>query len=86
MTRIKTADYRSFGGPLIHYDADAPCVSCELPVESPSMGGTALCPWCDMGQHRDGTRWTLQEEVAFGKKYRENFERLQMRPASDFPV
>lgn len=25
------------------------CISCGLPVPSPSMGGTNICSWCDCG-------------------------------------
>lgn len=38
----------------IEYDADAPCISCGLPVIEASMGGTVLCPWCDVGHDRKG--------------------------------
>jgi len=39
----------------IEYDETAPCLMCGLPVESASMGGTVICPWCDCGRHtRDG--------------------------------
>lgn len=62
--RLAVADYRTFGGSLVEYDRDAPCMVCRQPVGAASMGGTAVCPSCDLGQHRDtGTEWTLQEYV-----------------------
>lgn len=36
----------------IEYDDETPCKSCGEPVVSASMGGTAICPWCDMGKCR----------------------------------
>jgi len=62
--RPAVADYRTFGGGLVEYDRDAPCLVCQRPVEAASMGGTAICPSCDLGQHRDtGEKWTLYEYV-----------------------
>jgi hypothetical protein len=52
---VKTATYyRSPGGEpfTVEYDETAPCVQCGLPVVTVSMGGTAVCPWCDLGQCR----------------------------------
>lgn len=40
------------GGRTIEYDEEAPCVSCGEPVLAASMGGTALCPSCDLGTCR----------------------------------
>lgn len=37
------------------------CIYCEQPVVEASMDGTAICPWCDCGVNRDGTKWTPQE-------------------------
>ena len=36
----------------VEYDTDDPCHFCGLPVMAASMGGTACCPWCDMGTCR----------------------------------
>jgi uncharacterized Zn finger protein (UPF0148 family) len=41
----------------VEYDENAPCRICGLPVVAASMGGTDVCPWCDCGIYRDGTRW-----------------------------
>lgn len=41
------------GRPIeMEYDTDDPCYWCGLPVVAASMGGTACCPWCDMGTCR----------------------------------
>lgn len=45
----------------VEYDPAAPCHLCGLPVGSASMGGTSICPWCDCGRFRDGTRWTYRD-------------------------
>lgn len=60
---MKTAKYTLVGGKAveIEYDENAPCVSCGLPVVSASMGGTKLCPWCDMGKYRDGEKWDMRD-------------------------
>lgn len=39
------------------FDPDFPCAYCEEPVQSLSVGGSAVCPWCDMGRNRDGSLW-----------------------------
>lgn len=49
---IKIADYTWCGGSSVEYDADAPCLYCGQPVVEASMGGTAICPWCDTGYCR----------------------------------
>lgn len=51
---MKTAVYRLGDGRelVVEYDESAPCVVCGEPVVEASMGGTSLCPWCDMGKCR----------------------------------
>lgn len=53
---MRTATYlRPDGTHLtVEYDPDAPCHVCGLPVVAASMAGTVVCPWCDLGQPRDG--------------------------------
>ena len=46
---------------MVEYDETAPCRVCGLPVIDASMGGTDLCPWCDMGKYRDGSGIPLEE-------------------------
>jgi len=72
---MKTATYPLLAGGqvVIEYDEKAPCIGCGLPVVEASMGGTALCPWCDTGKNRDGTpieyrmREATVDELAAGK-------------------
>ncbi len=46
----------------VEYDPSAPCRICKYPVVAASMGGTDVCPWCDMGVERpDKTRIELQQ-------------------------
>lgn len=51
---VKTATYRDHDGKpfSVEYDPDAPCNLCGEPVIEASVGGTAICPWCDMGKCR----------------------------------
>lgn len=51
---MKTATYRRHGGETftVEYDENAPCICCGFPVIEASVGGTAVCPWCDMGRPR----------------------------------
>lgn len=52
------------------FDPDFPCAYCEQPVISLSVGGSAVCPWCDMGRNRDGTLWTYDLMKARFANYR----------------
>lgn len=54
----KSVEYplRDGGSVIISYDPEEPCINCGLPVIKPSMGGINICPSCDMGKFRDGTR------------------------------
>lgn len=68
---MKTATYTGADGKpiVVDYDDEAPCRICGKPVFEASMGGTDVCPWCDCGNHRDGTPWTYREMVKLlGKK------------------
>ncbi len=51
---MKTAKYALIGGGAVEveYDENAPCTICGEPVVEASMGGTAVCPWCDCGNCR----------------------------------
>jgi hypothetical protein len=43
---------------ILTYDENVPCHMCGLPVESASVGGTAICGACDCGSIRKGARKT----------------------------
>ena len=60
---LKRATYPKSDGTVheVEYDETALCISCGLPVTAASMGGTVLCPWCDMGVYRDNERWTFRD-------------------------
>lgn len=51
---MKTATYKKLDGGefTVEYDENAPCIICGEPVIEASVGGTAICPWCDMGKCR----------------------------------
>ena len=62
---MKIATYTLIDGTVlpVEYDETAPCRICGKPVMDASMGGTDVCPWCDMGQERpDKTRTELQQD------------------------
>lgn len=63
---IRTARYSLTDGGTadIEYDDEAPCLMCGLPVMGASVGGTAVCSWCDCGFTREGKKWTYKEAVA----------------------
>lgn len=48
---LKTATYTKLDGTpfVVEYDPQAPCIVCHEPVIAASVGGTAVCPWCDCG-------------------------------------
>lgn len=51
---MKTATYKRIDGSelIVEYDENAPCIICGESVIGASMGGTDICPWCDMGKCR----------------------------------
>ena len=53
---MKVAQYNTRGGGTltVEYDENAPCRFCGKPLGEASMGGTDVCPWCDIGENRDG--------------------------------
>lgn len=69
---MKSVTYNLLDGGTrtVEYDETAPCWSCGEPVMEASMGGTVLCPWCDCGMTRDGRKWTLDEAVEAGERFR----------------
>lgn len=78
---MKKAKYRTLEGKEIEveYDENAPCSICGEPVMSASMGGTSICPWCDMGKCRycGITIMVLKEEVDGGCSKRELLEHMK---------
>lgn len=46
--------------PLFEF-RQTPCRICGKPVGPLSYGGPDVCCWCDMGVHRDGTKWTYAD-------------------------
>ena len=60
---MKIATYRNiFNEDIkVEYDEKAPCRVCGLPVIHASMGGTDVCPYCDCGVYRDGTKILYKE-------------------------
>lgn len=68
---MKTAIYRLIDGTTatVDYDETAPCRLCGLPVVAASMGGTDVCPWCDLGECRfyPGHRVDCEWDHATGK-------------------
>lgn len=75
---MKTATYQLLGGGerVVEYDANAPCWMCGEPVVEASTGGTVVCPWCDCGTTRDGTKWTLAECFAAHERFAREREKV----------
>ena len=75
---MASAEYTGLNGQpiLVQYDPAAPCRICKLPVVAASMGGTDVCSWCDIGIHRNGTRWTYREAV-YGLDKKEKDESIR---------
>lgn len=79
--RTVTYRHRETGEPFtVEYDENAPCVWCGLPVVAASMGGTACCPWCDLGvcrfdrSHRVDMEWDHEtQKIARPSKHYEKF-------------
>jgi len=42
---------------------DKICEICGLPFNNLSYGGYYVCPHCDCGVYRDGTRWAPEEII-----------------------
>jgi len=72
---MKTIEYNLLDGSKkkVEYDETAPCVICGEPVTGASMGGTSICPWCDMGKCRycGMTIFILKEELDGGRSKKE---------------
>ena len=51
---MKTATCKRLDGSefTVEYDETALCMICGEPVIAASVGGTSICPWCDMGRCR----------------------------------
>lgn len=65
IVNLKTAKYTGVDGKefSVTYDPQASCLSCGQPVISASMGGTAICSWCDCGKYRDGSEWSVGDAL-----------------------
>ena len=73
----RTVTYPS--GRTYEYDDESPCIVCGEPVTSASMGGTAICPWCDTGRCRycDVRLWVVKEELDGGESKRELLDHMK---------
>lgn len=68
---MKKIDY---GNGVIEYDELAPCILCDEPVHNASMGGTIICPSCDLGKCRFcNERMTVWKEKIDGGKSKKQF-------------
>lgn len=76
---MKTVTYNKVGGGTftVEYDENAPCIVCGEPVTKASMGGTAICPWCDCGRCRycsvqlPSSEAQIKEHMKWHKQQRE---------------
>ena len=69
----------------VEYEDTAPCTCCGEPVVTSSMGGTDLCPWCDMGKCRYcGVPITVfKEELDGGESKRQVLEHMKWHSERD---
>jgi len=78
---MKTATYSKVGGGTltVEYDETAPCTICGEPVGEASMGGTTICPACDMGKCRycGESMSVLREEIDGGSSLRRLREHMR---------
>lgn len=80
----------SDGSPFeVEYDTDDPCHFCGLPVIAASMGGTACCPWCDLGTCRfdRSHRVDIDYDLSTGKikSPRAHYERWHLEAFGETP-
>jgi hypothetical protein len=59
------------------------CDMCDLEYTEPSMGGPGVCPWCDTGHNRDGSRWTYREAIERGEARLRRIAELTATDAGD---
>ncbi len=72
---MKVIEYKTIDGSTMkmEYDEQSPCIVCGEPVLEASMGGTTLCPWCDMGICRycgvrlNGNSEHIKQHIAWHK-------------------
>lgn len=68
---MKSVTYNTDNGPVtLEYDENYPCIWCQLPVGDASMGGTVVCPACDCGINRDGTKWSYADYLRLSENAR----------------
>lgn len=63
------------------FDPEFPCISCNRPVGSMSMGGPATCPSCDCGLNPDGTRYDWSDLPRVHDNQRQRLQDLPDDPA-----
>lgn len=85
---MKTTTYRTVDGKslTVEYDENGPCRLCGLPVVAASMGGTDVCPWCDLGEcrftpgHRVDFDWDQETgRIALPSKHYERYHPKETR-------
>ncbi len=69
----------------VEYDEEAPCQCCGEPVISASMGGTNLCPACDLGKCRycGKTIFVIRKEIDGGKSKEELLKHMKWHHEHD---
>lgn len=56
------------------------CVYCEQPVGALSTGGPAVCPSCDCGNNRDGSKWTSDDFYRQARNANRRFDTMPDDP------
>ncbi len=67
------------GVKTIEYDEEAHCIVCGEPVISASMGGTVICPACDLGKCRycKMTVFVIKKEIDGGASKKKLLEHMK---------
>lgn len=79
MKQTVSYDFIGKGKTEVEYDDESPCLICGEPVGGASMGGTAICPSCDMGKCRycKMTIFVMKESIDGGRSKREVLQHMK---------
>jgi DNA-directed RNA polymerase subunit RPC12/RpoP len=61
----------------VTYQGIPPCLWCGEPVNYLSMDGPLVCPYCDSGKNKDGSKWTLREYQVHLNHFKESVAEIR---------
>lgn len=84
MTQLDELRYRyeARNGKIIWlaFDPAFLCIYCNEPVAALSYGGPAVCPGCDCGVNKDGTKWTSDQMYRYFRNAKERLNDMPLDP------